>query len=166
MQLASSWTTPSFDGAFLPDERTVTEDGFTADWRVLHLNRNYPQQWRGAAFNIAASAFGVTLLLPVDEYRKSMRAAKYAIMVITLTFLTFFLAEVRYRKRAHPFQYILIGLALCLFYALLLSLSEHVPFNGAYIIAGLVTIGTVTAYARSVFKTQLLSTFTCSGTAT
>ena len=161
VHLASSWTTPSFDGAFLPDARIVTEEGFTADWRVLHLNRNYPQQWRGAGVKLDESAFGVSLLLPVDQYRKSMRAAKYAILVIAFTFLTFFLTEVRNRKeRAHPFQYILVGLALCLFYALLVSLSEHVSFNAAYAAAGLATTGAVTAYARSIFKTRLLSLVT------
>ena len=160
VHLASAWATPSFNGAFLPDDRTVADDGFTAAWRVLHLNRNYPQQWRGGGVNIAASAFGLDLLVPVDQYQKSMRAAKYAILVIALTFLTFFLAEVLNRKRAHPFQYILIGLALCLFYTLLLSLSEHVAFNAAYSLAGVATIGTVTAYARSVFKTRFLSLLT------
>ena len=160
VHLVSEWATPSFDGAFLPDERTVGEEGFTAAWRVLHLNRNYPQQWRGGAASIGESAFGLSLLLPVDQYQKSMRAAKYAILVIALTFLAFFLAEVRNRKRAHPFQYILIGLALCLFYTLLLSLSEHVSFNAAYILAGVATIGTVTAYTLSIFKTRFLSLLT------
>ena len=161
VHLASPWTTPSFDGAFLPDTRTVTEEGFTADWRVLHLNRNYPQQWRGGGVDLDESAFGVSLLLPVDQYRKSTRAAKYAILVIAFTFLTFFLTEVRNReKRAHSFQYILVGLALCLFYALLLSLSEHVPFNAAYALAGLATTGAVTAYTRSIFKTRMLSLVT------
>ena len=160
VHLVSEWATPSFNGAFLPDERTVGAEGFTAEWRVLHLNRNYPQQWRGGAVNIGESAFGLDLLLPVDQYQKSMRAAKYAILVIALTFLTFFLAEVRNRKRAHPFQYILIGLALCLFYTLLLSLSEHVSFNAAYILAGVATVGTVTAYTVSIFKTRFLSLLT------
>ena len=90
-----------------------------------------------------------------------MRAAKYAILVIAFTFLTFFLTEVRNReKRAHPFQYILVGLALCLFYALLVSLSEHVTFNAAYALAGFATIGAVTTYTRSIFKTRSLSLLT------
>ena len=161
VHLASSWSTPSFNGAFLPDTRTVTEEGFAADWRVLHLNRNYPQQWRGGGVDLDESAFGVNLLLPVDQYQKSMRAAKYAILVIAFTFLTFFLTEVRNReKRAHPFQYILVGLALCLFYALLVSLSEHVTFNAAYALAGFATIGAVTTYTRSIFKTRSLSLLT------
>lgn len=157
VHLASTWASPSFDGAFLPDERTVTGDGFQSDWRVLHLNRNYPQQWRGASVSLNESAFGVTLLVPVDQYQKSMRAAKYAILVIALTFLVFFFAEIRNRERVHPFQYILVGLALCLFYTLLLAASEQVPFNMAYVLAGLATIGLVTAYTRSIFASRTLS---------
>jgi inner membrane protein len=160
VQLASTWATPSFDGAFLPDERTVTDDGFSSDWRVLHLNRNYPQQWRGTSVALNESAFGVTLLVPVDQYQKSMRAAKYAILVIALTFLVFFFAEIRNRERVHPFQYILVGLALCLFYTLLLAASEQVAFNLAYVVAGLATIGLVTAYTRSIFASRTLSLLT------
>lgn len=173
LRLTSPWATPSFDGAFLPDERTVTAEGFEARWRVLHLNRNYPQQWRGAlpaatsgpevqpyppggvpATSLGQSAFGVRLLLPVDRYQKTTRAAKYAILVIALTFLVFFFTEVRHRARAHPFQYILVGLALCLFYALLLAIAEHMLFNLAYALAGLATIGLVTLYSRSIFSSQ------------
>ena len=160
VRLTSSWSAPSFDGAFLPHERTIEEDGFTASWRVLNLNRSFPQAWRDETSGLGASAFGVTLLIPVDHYRKSSRAAKYAILVITLTFLAFFLTEILCRKRAHPFQYILIGLALCLFYALLLSLSEHISFNLAYAMAAAATIGAVALYVRSVFKTRMLSLMT------
>ncbi len=149
--LRSPWSTPSFSGAFLPDNRALSSDGFTAEWLVLHLNRPYPQAWRGTTTGLAESAFGVRLLLPVDHYRKSLRAATYAVLVIALTFLTFFLSEVLLRKRAHPFQYVLVGLALCLFYSLLLALSEHIPFNGAYAIATCATVVAVTGYLRSVF---------------
>lgn len=185
LHLASTWATPSFDGAFLPDEREVTGDGFTAQWRVLHLNRNYPQQWRGtlpaqsspspdynrdyimemepaykASSGLSASAYGVRLLLPVDRYQKTMRAAKYAVLVIVFTFLTFFFAEIRQRERVHPFQYILVGLALCLFYALLLSLAEYMLFNIAYVLAGGATVALVALYARSIFHTMRLALIT------
>ncbi len=157
VELTSPWQNPSFDGAFLPDERTVEEGGFEAFWKVLHLNRNYPQQGQGAANIVNDSVFGVNLLLPVDEYQKSMRSAKYAVMIIALTFLLFFFVEVLNRKRIHPFQYILVGLAICIFYTLLLSLSEHTSFNFAYIIASVVIIGMITLYAQSIFKNQLLT---------
>ena len=156
VRLESAWSHPSFDGAFLPDERAV-DSGFTARWRVLHLNRNYPQQWRGSGTDVYPSAFGVELLLPVDQYRKSMRAAKYAVLIIALTFLVFFFAEIRNRRRVHPFQYILVGLALCLFYALLLSLSEQIGFNAAYALAALATLGLVSLYTRSIFETPRLT---------
>jgi inner membrane protein len=99
----------------------------------------------------------VNLLLPVDEYQKSMRSAKYAIMIIALTFLLFFFVEVLNKKRIHPFQYILVGLAICIFYTLLLSLSEHTSFNFAYAIASVVIISMITLYAQSIFKNQLLT---------
>ena len=152
IKLTSKWTNPSFDGAFLPDKREVTDTGFNAQWKILHLNRNYPQQWRGAAYDITPSQFGVTLLLPVDEYQKSMRSAKYAIMIIALTFLAFFFVEIIAKRRFHPFQYILVGLALCLFYTLLLSISEHIQFDYAYILAGIATIAAVTLYAKAIFR--------------
>ncbi|MDI6784965.1 MAG: inner membrane CreD family protein, partial [bacterium] len=126
-----------------------------AQWKILHLNRNYPQQWRGAAYDITPSQFGVNLLLPVDEYQKSMRSAKYAVMIIALTFMVFFFFEILNKRRIHPFQYILVGLALCIFYTLLLSISEHITFNYAYIVAGIATIAAVTLYSKSIFKTGL-----------
>jgi inner membrane protein len=155
IKLSSQWTNPSFDGAFLPDKREVSNTGFTASWKILHLNRNYPQQWRGAAYDVGNSQFGVNLLLPVDEYQKSMRSAKYAIMIISLTFMVFFFFEILNKRRIHPFQYILVGLALCIFYTLLLSISEHITFNYAYIVVGIATIAAVTLYSKSIFKTGL-----------
>ena len=106
IKISSSWASPSFDGSFLPDERNITESGFDAKWKVLHLNRNYPQQWKGNAQRILDSEFGVTLLLPVDEYQKTTRSAKYAIMFIALTFLIFFFVEILNKKRIHPVQYL------------------------------------------------------------
>jgi inner membrane protein len=153
----SNWNNPSFDGAFLPESRTVSESGFTASWKILHLNRNFPQQWIGVTHNIYESSFGVNLLLPVDQYQKSMRSAKYAIMFISLTFLIFFFVEILNKKRIHPFQYILVGLALTLFYTLLVSFSEHINFNWAYLISCVGIIGMITFYAASIFKDKLLT---------
>jgi inner membrane protein len=152
IKLDSNWANPSFDGAFLPDKREVTKDGFNATWKILQLNRNYPQQWRGAEYDVSQSQFGVTLLLPVDEYQKSMRSAKYAEMIISLTFLALFFVEIIVKRRIHPFQYILVGLALCVFYTLLLSFSEHIQFNSAYIVAGIATIAAVTLYSKAIFR--------------
>ena len=152
--LSSPWKSPSFEGAFLPDNREVSEDGFAADWMVLDLNRPFPQSWRGKAADLHASAFGVRLLTPVDHYRKTLRASTYAILVIGLTLLSIFLAEVILHRRAHPFQYILVGLGLCIFYGLLLALSEHLSFNLSYGIAAIATTGAIAAYLRTVFQSR------------
>ncbi|MBB6611714.1 cell envelope integrity protein CreD [Pontibacter sp. Tf4] len=157
VQIGSNWQNPSFDGAFLPDQRQVGQDGFTATWKVLHLNRNFPQQWKGAGYDVGSAAFGVNLLLPIDSYQKSMRSVKYAILFIGLTFLIFFFIELLHKKSVHPFQYVLIGLALCIFYTLLVSISEYSNFNIAYLIASIMTIGLVTVYTYSVFSSKKLA---------
>jgi inner membrane protein len=155
VKISSQWGNPSFGGEFLPIERQVQSNHFNAEWKVLHLNRNYPQQWLGSRHKIMDSSFGVELLLPIDEYQKTMRTAKYAIMFIALTFLAFFLTEVLNKKAIHPIQYILIGLALILFYTLLLSFSEHIKFNSAYLLSSLAVIALVTAYTKSVLSNHL-----------
>ena len=154
---SSLWNNPSFIGQFLPVRREVQADRFRADWKVLHLNRNYPQKWIGAQPVLLASAFGAKLLLPVDEYQKTMRTAKYAIMFIALTFLAFFMTEVLNRKVLHPVQYILIGLALILFYTLLLAVSEHVSFNRAYLISSAAIIGLITAYTKGMLANNAVT---------
>jgi inner membrane protein len=110
--------------------------------------------------NVADAAFGVSLLIPVDHYQKSTRSAKYAIMIIVFTFLVFFFVEVLNRTRIHPIQYLLVGLALIIFYSLLLAISEHVNFDFAYLISGIATIALVTFYSHSIFKKAKLTGFT------
>ena len=157
VSIISTWSDPSFMGAFIPDEKTINESGFTADWNVLHLNRNYPQKWRGESFRLNPSSFGVNLLVPVDHYQKSTRSAKYAVMFIALTFLIFFFVEILNRKRIHPIQYILVGLALCIFYTILVALSEHISFNMAYIASAIAVIALISLYASSFFKSTKLT---------
>lgn len=153
----SAWSSPSFDGGFLPDDRQVTDKGFKAHWNVLHLNRKYPQSFVGPIQGLEPSLFGVSLMVPVDSYLKSSRAVKYAILFITLTFLTFFFIEALNRKKVHPFQYILVGLALCLFYTLLVSISEQTSFNFAYFISAAATITLISLYVRAILdSTQLM----------
>lgn len=156
VELASSWKTPSFDGAFLPDEREITDSGFKAKWKVLQLNRSYGESWTGTV-NAANSTFGVRLLVPVDEYQKNTRSIKYAIILIALTFIIFFFIEIFNRIRIHPIQYLLTGTALVLFYSLLLSISEHLGFDRAYLIASASTILLVTLYSKTVFKSLKLA---------
>ena len=161
IKLTSDWQDPSFSGAFLPDDRNVDDDGFQAEWNVLELNRNYPQFWIGDRNmdEIKSSSFGVDLLLPANDYQKAMRSAKYALLAISLTFLTFFLVEIFNRKKVHPFQYILIGLALCLFYTLLISISEHANFNIAYLISSIAIITMIGFYARAILNNARQTVF-------
>lgn len=160
VNITSPWSTPSFSGSFLPDEREITENGFEADWTILHLNRNFPQFWNNKTYQIDNSSFGVNLLFPVDEYQKSMRSAKYAIMFIALTFLIFLLVEIILKKRIHPVQYLLVSIALLLFYTLLLSLSEQIGFNIAYLISSVAIISLITSYSHSIFKVTRLTIIT------
>lgn len=159
VSLKSPWKSPSFDGNFLPDSRKLSEDGFTAEWSILQLNRNYPQTWIGSGQRqqMQESSFGVNLILPLDDYQKSYRSAKYAVMTIALTFLIFFLVEILNKRKIHPFQYALVGLALCLFYILLVSISEHTNFNLAYGISTLGIVAMISLYSLSVFKKLKLS---------
>ncbi|MDX1627502.1 MAG: cell envelope integrity protein CreD [Fulvivirga sp.] len=157
VNIASSWPDPSFDGRFIPDQHNISDDGFTASWKVFDLNRNYPQQWQGDSQSLAASAFGLNFLLPVDEYQKNMRSAKYAVLIIALTFLMFFLVEILNKKRFHPIQYALVGLTITVFYVLLLSFTEHLGFNTAYFLASVLTIGLIVIYVRAVFSSKRLT---------
>jgi len=149
VKLSSSWNNPGFDGAFLPDKREINAEGFQADWKILHLNRTYPQQWKGSFYNIHDSKFGVRFLFPVNEYQKIMRSSKYAILFIFLTFLIFFFVEVINKKRIHPLKYLLVGLGLIIFYTLLLSLTEHLDFKFAYLISSVSIILLITFYSKS-----------------
>lgn len=157
VSLQSSWENPSFDGAFLPDSHHVSDKGFIANWKILQLNRNYPQVWIKEGYDILSSNFGVNLLLSVDNYTKTDRALKYAILFISLTFLIFFFLELLNNKSIHPLQYILVGFALCIFFVLLLSISEYIPFNFAYIIAAIMTVGLIWWYAKSILQETKLA---------
>lgn len=157
VNIHSRWQNPSFDGAFLPDTRIVADTGFTAYWKVLHLNRNYPQKWLNTQFNVSASNFGIKLLDPADNYVKAERCIKYALLFVSLTFLIYFFLELLNNISVHPFQYILIGFALCLFYVLLISISEYLRFNMAYLIATALTISLIFWYSRSILKETRLS---------
>jgi inner membrane protein len=151
--LSSPWPDPSFDGAWLPEARTVGADGFEATWKILALARNFPSSWldndvRGET--LRGSTVGVTLLSPVDTYRTNERAVKYQLLFLGLTFLGFALFELLARLRVHPLQYLLVGLALCVFYLLLLSLSEQLGFGPAYGIAAAAIVLLITLYLRAV----------------
>lgn len=157
INISSTWKNPSFNGAFLPDSRKITDSGFIAHWNVLHLNRNYPQIWTGSVYSIKESSFGIDLLLPVDNYQKSYRSIRYAILFIGFTFLVFFFIEALNKVFIHPIQYILVGIALIVFYTLLLSISEHIRYNSAFIISALATLMLIAGYIKAILKSNKLT---------
>ena len=156
VDLKANWNTPSFTGNYLPNNRNITEKEFSAQWQVLNLNRNYSQVM--VDFNtsnikdIESSSFGVNFKIPVEQYQQSMRSAKYAILIILLTFGAIFFTEIMNKTRIHALQYLLVGLALCLFYSLLLSFSEHIGFNPAYLLSSALTIILVGGYMFGITK--------------
>jgi inner membrane protein len=178
-QLSASWPSPSFSGAWLPAERSVSDAGFRARWTIASLGRGFPQSWLAAdepvrtaqaaarAVDVESESqarvgnehaardpvtFGVRLLQPVDAYRMAERSAKYAVLFIALTFATLWLFEVLAKSPLHSVQYLLVGAALCLFFLLELSLAEHIGFGVAYALASGGVVGLVGGYAWAVLR--------------
>lgn len=156
----SNWPDPAFRGAFLPTERSVREQGFDAKWKVSYYGRSYPQSWTSQTGNdrfttqaVSQSVFGVQFLSVLDAYRYVERSIKYGVLFLVLVFTTFFLFEVTARQKIHPLQYLLVGAALCLFFLLLLSISEFKTFGLAYLIAAVASTVLITWYCRSFLGT-------------
>jgi len=154
VNLKSNWPSPSFNGAFLPTTREISGKGFTADWKILHLNRDFPQFWEGGRYKVEQSSFGLKFIITADVYQKSIRVFKYAVMFVIFTFAAFFFSEIINRHRVHPIQYLLIGLAVILFYVLVLSISEHINFNYAYLLSSLAITLLITAYSKAITKNK------------
>lgn len=159
IRLTSTWPDPSFQGAFLPTERTVSADGFEGIWNVSYYGRGYPQQWAdrsGAAVlsgpAVAGSLLGVDLISLLDYYRFVERSIKYGALFLAVVFTAFFLFEILGRARIHPFQYTLVGAALCLFYLALLALSEFIVFWGAYLVAATLSTLLIAWYSASALR--------------
>ncbi len=156
VKIASEWADPSFRGAFSPAERRITPKGFDATWKVSWYGRNFPQQWTDTnpsgfdAGAVNASLFGVQLMPSLDSYRTVERSIKYGALFLALAFAAFFLFEVRAKLRIHVVQYLLVGGALCLFYLLLLSLSEFISFPRAYLVASGASTLLVALYCAAV----------------
>lgn len=152
-KLTSKWANPSFDGLTVPTERTVNSGGFSATWNFNKANLPFTSFMK--EFNISAKeySFGVSMLQPADQYAKTARSVKYAILFIGLTFSLFFIVEIMQNRPVHPVQYILVGLALVIFYTLLLSISEFLNFDHAYVIAAAATVSLITLYAKGHFRT-------------
>ena len=167
------WGNPSFTGRFLPEEREVTDSLTTARWSVLYVNTPLEQEWisdgdyeygstRSLDYDDSAATFGVTVLAGVDIYQKVYRAVKYGVLMILFTFLTFFFIDSIAKRRVPMIGYVLTGLAILLFYTLLLSVSEYLPFGWSYLIAaGAITI-MISLYLRGFVQSKY-PTLICAG---
>lgn len=178
VMVKGDWVTPKFEGQFLPDTREVTESGFEATWIVPNHFLSLPKQWMssgtaiepnpiGAVDEVAyyseraarpahasagrqADVFGVRFLQAVDHYKKVDRTAKYAILIVLLTFVALFFTEVIGKRQVHIIQYGLIGAAMIIYYCLLLSFSEHIGFNAAYAVASVATVALVSLFIAKI----------------
>jgi len=164
--IRSDWPSPSFQGGFLPTSYTLSESGFDANWEISYLSRSIPLFWvtgeRGeydGRISLRRELFGVNLFKPLDHYALNERAVKYAILFLVIPFLTLFFLEVFSQRSIHPAQYLLSGLANVIFYLLLLSISEHIPFSFAYLIAAAALTCMMTLYARSLVETWVRSAY-------
>lgn len=161
LNMQSNWASPSFTGNFLPDDKTkqITPTGFVANWKILHINRAFSQQTFDNLPDLSQYAFGVDFVIPVDQYQQNIRASKYGFLVIGLTFLIFFLIQSISKIRIHIFQYAMIGLALIMFYTLLISITEHSSFTKAYLIAAIAVITLISLYSVSILKNKKFPLF-------
>lgn len=157
VSVSAGWLDPGFSGAFLPERHAVDANGFTAQWQVLDLNRAYAQYGSLAhleASTLASSAFGFDLYQPAGTYQRNERAGKYGVLFVALTFVALFLFDALGRWRVHPVQYLLVGLALCTFYVVLLALSEQLGFGWAYALAASATIAIIAGYAAAAARSR------------
>jgi inner membrane protein len=155
VNLSADWPHPSFGGEFLPVERSVSDAGFSARWRTSFFASSMEEALKRCVGQkdcnvFQGRSFGVSLVDPVDQYLKADRALKYALLFISLTFAGFFLFEVLKGLAVHPVQYGLVGMALALFYLLLLSLSEHIGFELAYLASASACVGLIGFYLCTV----------------
>jgi inner membrane protein len=170
----SRWPHPKFEGAPAPLDPTISDQGFSAKWSVLEINRTFGQSWYDSEVRrhtpaesaFAQSAVGVSFYEPVDVYQRNYRAVHYAVLLIAITFLTFFLWEHLSGIVIHGMQYLLVGLALAVFYLLLLALSEHVSFDIAYTVSAGALVGLMTIYLTGVLRNLPLALGAGAGLAT
>jgi inner membrane protein len=152
--LSGNWGSPSFQGNVLPSSSEINEQNFSAQWLTNEYNRPTPSVWTNNQYSLIRehSGFGVKLIKTADQYQQNSRTAKYALLIIALTFGLFFVFETVYKSSIHPIQYLLLGFSLSLFYYLLLSIAEHLGFTLAYGIASYATISSICIYAYYILK--------------
>ncbi len=160
LELTSSWPHPSFKGRYLPEHREISDEGFIAKWETSYFSSNIKQQFQDClsldkCHPLNSNFLGVSLHQGVDVYVQSDRSIKYAILFVGLTFVAFFLFEILKNLKIHAVQYGLVGVALSLFYLLLISLSEHIAFAMAYLIASGACVGLLGFYVCFVLKSLL-----------
>jgi inner membrane protein len=157
----SDWNSTNLMGSFAANEenKTITKDGFHAEWKILDINRSFAQQYAESIPNLNEYLFGVKLIETVDQYQQNERASKYGFLVIGLTFLIFFLIQSISKVNIHIFQYTMIGLALIMFYTLLISITEHSSFSIAYLVAASSVILMLLLYSVSVLKNKKFPLF-------
>ena len=157
--IVSNWPHVRFSGAQLPDERQINSQGFSARWQSHALANNLPNQWQQCSLNrdcdgLLASQFGAQLIDPVDIYVGVDRAVKYGFLFLVVTFAAFVLYEVLYQLKIHPMQYVLVGLALTVFFLLLLSFAEQIGFNLAYLIAASACVTLLANYMKAALHSR------------
>lgn len=158
-KMTSNWASPNFNGNFIPNDKQITDKGFNATWKISHFNRPFAQENFEVLPDLSKYAFAVDFITPVDEYQQNERASKYGFLVIGLTFLIFFLIQSISKISIHIFQYVMIGIALIMFYTLLISITEHSSFGFAYAIAGTSVVALISLYSISILKDRKFPTF-------
>jgi inner membrane protein len=156
LSVQGDWPSPGFDGGFLPVNRTVSSDGFTAEWSVPFIARGVRAEGQGDTITgLDATALGVSFIEVADPYQSVNRSLKYALLFLGLLFLSYFVFEVTTGKRVHPAQYVLVGIAQIIFYLLLLSIAERVGFDAGFLLAGAATVALLSANAAWVFSSRV-----------
>jgi inner membrane protein len=150
------WPSPGFEGGFLPVKRTVSAQGFAAEWSVPFLARGIPAEGTNTAVSaLDHTAMGISFIEMADPYQSVSRSLKYALLFIGLLFLSYFIFEATAGKRVHPAQYVLVGVAHMIFYLLLLSLAERIGFGWGFFVAGGATVLLLSANAGWIFGSRI-----------
>ena len=152
-KMKSDWKSPSFSGGWLPTERELSDKGFSAVWNIAGLSTVYPKSWL-AKTEYYAESVDISFMIPVDSYKKTERSVKYALLFLLIPFLALLISEIFSKTRIHPVQYCLIGLADVIFYLLLLSISEHISFDLAYLICSITVCVATLLYSMAIFKNK------------
>lgn len=158
INIKSNWNSPSFIGDYLPDERTINSKGFSASWKINQLSKATSQSSHFIQKN--NEHFGVRIIIPANTYQVNERTIKYSFLIFVLTFAGFFLTELFFKLRLHPFQYLLIGFSISTFYLLLLSLSEYLSFNLSFLISAVAIILLISGYCSVVLKQRKRGIYT------